>query len=280
MRGWVFPVAAAAAYAQTYQAAPEPVRQGDTIHLRAPQAAERARLNGRTVRLFAEGDAATGLMPVPALEKPGVYTLEFLGGGGAVLDSEAVTVRDARFPTQRIVLARETAELKPTPGEMEESDAFRKNVSDARYWMEPFALPVPGCRTSPYGVGRVVNGKLTGSYHAGIDQRGPAGQPVRAITAGTVRLVRQWNIHGNTVAVDHGQGVESMYLHLSKFAVSEGAAVKRGDVIGYIGTTGRSTAPHLHWSLYVNGVPVNPAQWVKLQACAAVTGKGKAKGKK
>ena len=269
MRGWVLWVAAAAAYGQSYEASPAPVRQGDTIHLRAPRAAASARLNGRTVRLFADGDAATGLMPVTALEKPGVYTLEFLGPGGEVLHSEAITVRDARFPVQRIVLARETVELKPSPGEMEESEAFRKNVSEVRRWAEPFALPVPGCRTSPYGVQRVVNGQPTGNYHAGIDQRGPAGQPVRAIAAGVVRLVRQWNIHGNTVAVDHGQGVGSMYLHLSKFAVSEGAPVKQGDIVGYVGATGRSTAPHLHWSLYVNGVPVNPAQWVKLDSCPA-----------
>jgi len=276
MRGLVIFAVAAAAYAQTYEAEPSPVRQGDTIHLRAPLASETARMNGRTVRLFPEAGASTGLMPVPALEKPGEYPLEFLDHGGAVLHAETVTVRDARFPAQRIVLAQEIAELKPAAGEMEESESFRKNVTDVRHWSEPFRLPLPGCRTSPYGVQRVVNGKPTGNYHAGIDQRGPAGQPVRAIAAGVVRLVRQWNIHGNTVAVDHGQGVGSMYLHLSKFAVAEGAAVKPGDVVGYVGTTGRSTAPHLHWSLYVNGVPVNPAQWVKLQACAMA---GKRKGK-
>ena len=274
VKAWVLALAAAAgAYAQNYEAVPEAPRQGETIHLRAPLAARTARLNGRTVRLFPEGDAAVGLMPVPALEKPGDYTLEFLDRGEAVVHSETVAVRDARFPVQRITLAPETAELKPAPGEMEEADAFRRNVTDVRFWAEPFALPVPGCQTSPYGVRRVVNGKPTGSYHAGIDQRGAAGQPVRAIAAGVVRLVRQWSIHGNTVAVDHGQGVGSIYLHLSKFAVKEGAAVKQGDVVGYVGTTGRSTAPHLHWSLYINGVPVNPGQWVKLQACAAAKAK-------
>jgi murein DD-endopeptidase MepM/ murein hydrolase activator NlpD len=277
MRGWILSLAAVAAYAQSYEAAPAAARQGDTIHLRAPRAAEAARMNGRSVRLFPDGDAATGLMPVPALEKPGAYALEFLDRGGAVLASETIAVRDAHFLVQRIALAPETAELKPSPGESEESDAFRRNVTDVRHWAEPFALPLPGCRTSPYGVQRVVNGKPTGSYHAGIDQRGPAGQPVRAIAGGVVRLVRQWNIHGNTVAVDHGQGVGSMYLHLSKFAVSEGALVKRGDVVGYVGATGRSTAPHLHWSLYVNGVPVNPGQWVKLEPCVAAKGKAKKK---
>jgi murein DD-endopeptidase MepM/ murein hydrolase activator NlpD len=88
---------------------------------------------------------------------------------------------------------------------------------------------------------------------------------VRAIAGGVVRLVREFNIHGNTVGIDHGQGLSSIYLHLSKFAVAEGDAVTKGEVIGYIGSTGRSTGPHLHWSLYANGVPVNPARWVAHQ---------------
>jgi murein DD-endopeptidase MepM/ murein hydrolase activator NlpD len=92
---------------------------------------------------------------------------------------------------------------------------------------------------------------------------------VRAVADGVVKLVKTYNIHGGTVGVDHGQGLESMYLHLSRFAVAEGAAVHKGDVIGYSGSTGRSNAPHLHWSLYANGVPVNPLQWVRLGACGA-----------
>ena len=93
--------------------------------------------------------------------------------------------------------------------------------------------------------------------------------PVRAVADGVVKLVRTYNIHGGTVAIDHGQGLESMYLHLSKFAVAEGTVVHKGDVIGYSGSTGRSNAPHLHWSLYANGVPVNPGQWVAVKPCAA-----------
>jgi murein DD-endopeptidase MepM/ murein hydrolase activator NlpD len=116
-------------------------------------------------------------------------------------------------------------------------------------------------------VQRLLNGKPTGDYHGGIDQRSPAGHPVRAVAAGTVRVVRMFSLRGGTVGIDHGQGLASMYLHLSKFATSEGAAVKKGEVIGYIGSTGRSSGPHLHWSLYANQVPVNPAQWVPLQAC-------------
>jgi murein DD-endopeptidase MepM/ murein hydrolase activator NlpD len=237
------------------------------MRLAAPAVAKSARMNGRHVRLFAASAGVEGLMPIAALDKPGKYALDFLAEGGAVLHSTDVTVLDARFKRQNVVLSKKVASLKAAPGEMETARAFRKTVTDVRYWSEPFQVPVPGCRTSPYGVARLVNSKLTGDYHAGIDQRGPAGEPVRAITGGVVRVVQPWKIHGNAVGIDHGQGVESMYLHLSRFAVVEGATVKAGDVVGYVGSTGRSTAPHLHWSLYVNGVPVNPESWVKLAAC-------------
>ena len=71
------------------------------------------------------------------------------------------------------------------------------------------------------------------------------------------------------MGLDHGQAVTSFYLHMSKFATTEGASVKKGDVIGYVGTTGRSTAPHLHWSIAVNGSNVNPLQWVRVPPCSA-----------
>lgn len=251
-------------------ASPSTVRQGGTIHVRSAEAAASARMNGRTVRMFAQPDGEwLGLMPVPAAEKPGPYQLELLDGAGKVLAAAPVAVRDARFPVQNVVMSKATTGLQPSAGEMETVAAFRNTVTDERHWQEPLAAPVPGCVVSPFGVQRWWNGKPTGNYHAGFDQRSQAGRPVHAVAAGVVRIVKQFNIHGGTVAVDHGQGLESIYLHLSKFAVAEGAAVKRGDVVGYVGSTGRSTAPHLHWSLYVNGVPVNPAQWLTLPPCRA-----------
>ena len=251
---WLLVLVAAAAWGQTV------VRQGEVIHVRTQGPAVEARMDGRTVRLFVQPEGGRlGLLPVPAL-KP--YTR-------ANRPTETVTVRDAHFSTQNVVLEKATAELKPSPGETDTVDAFLKSVSETRHWQEPLRLPVPGCMTSPFGVKRLRNGKPTGQIHGGIDQRSAAGKPVRAVAAGVVKVVKQYNIHGGTVGIDHGQGLESMYLHLSRFAVAEGAVVKKGDVIGYSGSTGRSNAPHLHWSLYANGVPVNPLQWVELKACPA-----------
>jgi murein DD-endopeptidase MepM/ murein hydrolase activator NlpD len=176
-------------------------------------------------------------------------------------------VLDAHFPKQNVVIEQSLAELKPSPGETDTVTAFRNAVSEVRYWSEPLALPVRGCMTSPFGVQRYMNGKPTGGFHGGLDQRSRAGTPVHAVEGGTVKIVREWNLHGRTVGIDHGQGLESMYLHMSKVAVEEGATVKKGDVVGYVGSTGRSTAPHLHWSLYVNGVTVNPRDWVQTAGC-------------
>jgi murein DD-endopeptidase MepM/ murein hydrolase activator NlpD len=258
---------------------PSSVRQGGTLRLHASSPAVSARMNDRTVRLFPQSDGrAAGLLPIPADQKPGDYTIQLLDAQGGVLDSGTVRVVDARFRKQNVTIAPAIAELKPSPGETETVTAFRNAVSDTRYWSEPLDVPVRGCMTSPFGVQRYLNGKPTGSIHAGIDQRSPAGTPIRAIDGGVVKIAREWALHGRTVGIDHGQGLESIYLHMSKLAVAEGATVKKGDVVGYVGSTGRSTAPHLHWSLYVNSVPVNALDWVKLAPCAAPA-KASKKGK-
>lgn len=267
---WLIPWFAIAVSAQSFRVTPATVRQGDTIRLVADTRAAAARMNGRRVPLFQHSDGTkSGLMPVPALEPPGQYTLEFLDSEGRAIQSTPVTVRDARFPAQNVVIDPAVRALPPSPGEADTVAELRNTVTEVRHWEEPFVAPVPGCMNSPFGVKRLYNGQLSGNYHSGVDQRSPAGRPIRAIAGGVVKFVRTFNIHGNTVGIDHGQGVTSVYLHMSKFATKEGATVKKGDVIGYVGATGRANGPHLHWTLNVNGVPVNPRQWVRLQPCSA-----------
>jgi murein DD-endopeptidase MepM/ murein hydrolase activator NlpD len=260
---------ACAACAQTLDL-PKTIRQGGTLRIHGPIQAASARMGDLTVRLFPQPDGGSfGLMPVAADRKPGDYHVDLLDAGNATIASATVTVVDAHFPKQNVIIAEAIAELKPSPGESETSAAFRKSVSEVRYWTEPLALPVHGCMTSTFGVQRYLNGKATGDFHAGIDQRAAAGAPIHAVAGGVVKIVAEWNLHGRTIGIDHGQGLESMYLHMSKFAVEEGATVQKGDVIGYAGSTGRATGPHLHWTLYVNGTPVNPLDWVQAAGCVA-----------
>ena len=250
---------------------PPSIHQGETLHLRGNQDAAAARMNGVTIPLFPEpGGATSGLMPVGVEQEPGDYPLEFLDHAGAVIHQTTVDVQDAHYPRQDIAISQALSDLRASTAEADAVHAFLTSVSNIRYWSGPLRLPVPGCMNSPFGASRLHNGKPTGDYHGGVDQRGAPGTPIHAVAAGTVRIVRMFTLRGGTVAIDHGQGLESIYMHMSHFAAKEGQHVQAGAIIGYVGSTGRATGPHLHWSLYANGHAVSPNQWVKLTPCGAV----------
>jgi murein DD-endopeptidase MepM/ murein hydrolase activator NlpD len=257
---------------------PASIPLGQTVRLRCEfpnqMSAATAHLDsgptGRTVRLFRQETGEwQGLMPVAVADGPGTYPIEFLAADGAKLATVNLTIRKTIFPAQNVSLAPQIEALHSTTEEMQTLTTFRDSVSDLKYWDDPLVAPLPGCVISPFGVARLHNGKPTGEFHGGIDQRAAAGTPIRAAAAGVVKIVQPFNVLGGTVAIDHGQGLETMYLHMSKLNVAVGDQVKKGDVIGYVGSTGRANGPHLHWVVYVNGVPQNPLQWVTLKSCAA-----------
>ena len=259
---------ASPARAQQCTVIPASIPLGQTARLRCEVPAATARLNARTVRLFKqESGDWRGLMPVAVADTPGSYPIEFLAADGATLASVKLTIRKTTFPSQNVTLAPQIEALHSTTEEMQTLTTFRDSVSDVKYWEDPLVPPLPGCVISPFGVKRLHNGKPTGEIHSGIDQRASDGTPIRAVAAGVVKIVQPFNVLGGTVAIDHGQGLETMYLHMSKLNVELGAHVNRGDIIGYVGATGRANGPHLHWVIYVNGVPQNPQQWVTLKSC-------------
>jgi murein DD-endopeptidase MepM/ murein hydrolase activator NlpD len=269
---------APAASAQRCTVKPGSIPLGQTVRLRCEIPAATARLNGRTVRLFKQENGDwQGLMPVAVADVPGTYPVEFLAEDGSALASASLTIRKTIFPSQNVMLAPQIEALHSTTEEMQTLTTFRDSVSDTKYWQDPLVAPLPGCVISPFGVKRLHNGKATGEFHMGIDQRGAEGTPILAVAAGVVKIVQPFNVLGGTVAIDHGQGLETMYLHMSKLNVELGARVNKGDVIGYVGATGRANGPHLHWVVYVNGVPVNPQQWVTLNSCDASKKKPKKK---
>ena len=258
------------AYSQDFISTPAAIRQGETLHLHAPQNAAKARLRGVTIPLFSDVDNRSfGLMPVAVEDEPGEAKLEFLDAAGTVIHNESITIHDAHYPKQNIEIAAALSQLHATSDEAETVHTFLASVSPIRFWQEPLRVPVPGCMNSPFGASRLHNGKPTGDYHGGVDQRGAPGTPIRAVAAGTVSIARMFQLRGGTVAIDHGQGLQTIYMHQSRFAVKEGQAVKAGEIIGYVGSTGRATGPHLHWSLYANGHAVSPLQWVKLSPCGS-----------
>ena len=138
----------------------------------------------------------------------------------------------------------------------------KDTVSPRRNWRLPFERPVQGKVTSLYGLQRFLNGKPK-NPHRGLDFRSPMGNPVKATADGVVILVGDHYYAGDSVYIDHGNGVVSMYFHLSKPIVKKGDKVQRGQAIGLSGMTGRATGPHLHFSISVLGKLVDPEPLLK-----------------
>ncbi len=127
-----------------------------------------------------------------------------------------------------------------------------------RLWEGSFMIPVEGRPGSPFGMRRWINGERRNS-HSGMDIKAAEGQPVKAANSGRVALVGDFFFAGRAVFLDHGQGVYTMYFHLSKIDVVEGQKVSKGEVLGLVGVTGRATGPHLHWGVRLGGARVDPA---------------------
>lgn len=125
-----------------------------------------------------------------------------------------------------------------------------------------FDPPVKGRTSSPFGLRRFFNGEER-NPHSGLDFAVPKGTPVSAPANGVVTIVGDYFFNGRTVFVDHGQGLITMYCHLDSIAVQVGQEVRRGEVLGRVGSTGRSTGPHLHWNVSLNGSRVDPAIFLK-----------------
>lgn len=176
---------------------------------------------------------------------------------------QTVQIRPGCFTVQSIRLPHEKDNFNTSPGEEEAVDKARQTASDDQLWTGVFDKPCTARVSTQFGLRRRVNGRLLPDYfHSGIDYAAGMGAPVRACQRGRVILAHTgWRLHGNIVALDHGQGVISFYLHLSKILVKPGDIVEAGQTIGRVGATGRATGPHLHFSLYVNGEATNPSDW-------------------
>ncbi len=272
---WIAPIVFAVALSSSHPAQAAQIAvtnvspfQGETIELTATPGESEAppstvTFNKQTYKLFPKADASeskqlVSLIAIPADIKPGKYQVLV---GDSKID---LAVKAAKFPIQYLTLPKSKDNFLMSPGEEEGIAAAKATVSDKRMWTGVFAVPSKYATSSKFGMKRVVNGKLLDDYfHSGLDFRAPAGTPIVSCAPGKVVLVGlKWRLHGNCVAVDHGQGVISIYIHMTSVGVKVGQEVEAGQKLGTVGSTGRASGPHLHWSLYVNNVATNPQPWI------------------
>lgn len=230
-----------------------------------PVSSVRFEWNGKThdIKTGQDGDRwiAKILLPVPPDEKAASKTLA-VTADGKLMDRREVKIYSVKRPVQKLQVDKKYVE--PPKEVQARIRADREKVRQAlarnmpgRMWEAPFLRPVQGGITSQYGLTRVFNGQPRGR-HRGLDLRAAEGTPIQACADGVVALVDNLYYSGNTVYINHGDGVFSAYLHMSKPLVREGERVSRGDVVGLAGATGRVTGPHLHLSMYSQGQSVDP----------------------
>jgi hemin uptake protein HemP len=223
------------------------------------------RFNGSRYMLYREGDLLLSLIPSPIDMKPGTYPVSInLGKKEYTL---SVRVIPYKFRTIELTLPESKVTLSPEDQKRVEREfILQRKIWEkfsARQWNGSFILPLDTEISTEFGVKRILNGKKI-SIHRGIDLKGKEGTPVRAINSGRAVLCRDLFYGGNTIIIDHGTGLYSIYMHLSGFNIKEGDTVKKGQIIGFVGKTGRVTGPHLHLSVKLNGMSINPLSLIDL----------------
>jgi murein DD-endopeptidase MepM/ murein hydrolase activator NlpD len=247
----------------------EVVRLDVTCECQARRAT--ATVFGRDVPLFpvGHGNGWQALIGIDLDVTPGTYPIAVVveqAGQPAITATHQLLVVPKRFPVRRVsVPARFVNPPEDAIGrirdEAERLQTLFETLPRPRQWDGPFQPPVAAPTSGSFGTRSIFNGQPR-SPHSGVDFRAAADTPVAAPGAGVVAIAEPFFFTGNTVVIDHGLGLYSLLAHLSKFAVKEGDRVQRGQVVGFVGATGRASGPHLHWSVRLNGARVDPLSLV------------------
>jgi murein DD-endopeptidase MepM/ murein hydrolase activator NlpD len=210
-------------------------------------------------------DVYEALLGVPYDRKPGLGVISIkVGEGSRTVEFQLpFQVKDGNYPSE--ILRVDGRRVNPTNKkdlariirEQAEVAEIYKRVTPQKYWPGPFSLPIESKITSPFGTRRVYNGQLK-NFHPGLDLKAPLKTPIYTAAPGVVVLSKSLFYTGNTVMIDHGYGVITLYAHMSKLQVKLGQLVKAHDLLGLSGKTGRVNGPHLHWQAVVHRVKVNP----------------------
>ena len=252
------PAAAAPASTGTSARLEGAATQGALIRGRAAPGA-RWTIDGRAIDVAADGSFVFGL----DRDAPPTVRLTEARGGTTATDILAVAPRAwdvSRLPTLAKVPVPQPEFDARRPAELARIAAARAVVTDATGWRQRFAWPLTGRISTLFGSQRIYADGAAGAYHSGIDIARPTGTVVRAPADGVVILAADapFTLEGRLLLIDHGAGLSSAFLHLSRIDVAVGAAVRQGEAIGAVGMTGRATGPHLHWGLQWRGARLDP----------------------
>ena len=220
------------------------------------------RYAGKPVLVERHAGAWLAIAGIPLDAEPGDASLD-VEQPGADPRAVAFKIVPKQYRTQSLTVAPGQVNLSA-----EDEARVKRESEKVRAALDAFsadapstlrlAQPVPGRRSGSFGLRRVFNGESR-KPHSGMDIAAPTGTPIKAPLSGRVVDVGNYFFNGNNVMIDHGQGLVTMYCHLSKIRVEPGQMLKTGEVLGEVGATGRVTGPHLHWGVSLNGTMVDPA---------------------
>jgi hypothetical protein len=251
---------AANAHSVTVEPAVVPIGGLALVRTDVPRA--QGTFDGRRLQFFAVTGGSVALIGIDLDSRSGHYPIEIESGDGGRVQA-ALEVEPREFPEERLAVPKTYTEpdaktLRRIQREQRLLAGLWATSTAQRYWSGSFARPTDGPAGSPFGLRRFFNGEPR-SPHAGIDFRAPQGTPVRAANRGRIALAEALFFTGNTLVIDHGCGMFTLYVHLSKLAVRRGALVEKGQVIGNVGMTGRATGPHLHFAARIGEARIDPA---------------------
>jgi murein DD-endopeptidase MepM/ murein hydrolase activator NlpD len=220
--------------------------------------------NGHRAPVLSTGTGWVAVVGLPLDTTPGPQSATWQPADGSGPRPLGFTVAPKQYEEQRLTVPNRR-HVDPAKEDLERIAAERKRIDAALgtftaelYPVLDMQPPVAGRRSSSFGLRRVFNGQPR-NPHSGMDIAAPTGTPVQSPAPGRVVEAGDFFFNGNTVFVDHGQGVVTMYCHLSRIDVQPGDAVDTGSKLGLVGATGRVTGPHLHWGVAVNRALVDPA---------------------
>lgn len=223
---------------------------------------------GKRVAIIKQDDKYVAIVGIPLSSANAKHTLEqqqpsqqryFFKTKPKKYQIQRITIKNKRKVTP---LKEDQARIASEAEDFDKTLAFWQDNADA--FSQNFIAPIRGYITSTYGLKRIYNG-IPKAPHTALDIAAPLGTPIKASADGQIINIHHRFYAGNTVIIDHGQGLMTMYAHLNEFKVKNGDKVKQGDIIGTVGKTGRVTGPHLHWAVFLNQTSIDPLLLIRRQ---------------